>query len=181
MLLLFFHSYDHKFHFYTMLSSPSIHRSSWKCGVLRSWPPQNDSHVTGTATLTKTEGGGVRVELDLSGLPKADALYLSHIHPEGCAEGEPPEEGLHNGHLSDAMAGMEHAQQIEWALSEVRSGASGNGTSTTTLKHTSLVELLSGAGLMHVNVHAPGSGERSMIACANLYQGVSRYPRHNGA
>jgi uncharacterized protein (DUF305 family) len=132
--------------------------------------PQNGSHVTGTATLTNTEGGsGVRVKLDLSGLPKPNALYLSHIHPGSCAEGEPSEEAHHNGHPSDAMAGMEHAQEIEYALSGVQSDASGSGTSTTTLKHTSLVELLSGGGLMHVNVHAPGSGEPPVIACADLY------------
>jgi Domain of unknown function (DUF305) len=132
--------------------------------------PQHGSHVTGTATLTKAEGGGgVRVELHLNGLPKPNALYLSHIHPGSCAEGEPPEEGHHNGHAMAGMAGMEHAQQIEWALSEVHSDASGSGTSTTTLEHTSLVELLSGGGLRHVNVHAPGSGEPPVIACANLY------------
>ena len=135
--------------------------------------PQNGFHATGTATLTKTEGGGggVRVELHLSGLPKPNALYLSHIHPGSCAEGEPPqeEEGHHNEHATGQMSVMEHAQQIEWALSEVKADASGNGTSTTTLNHTSLADLLSGGGLRHVNVHAPGSGNPPVIACANLY------------
>ena len=132
---------------------------------------QHGSHLSGTATLTKTQGGGVRVTLRLSGLPKPNALYLSHIHPGACAEGEPPEEtGHHHGERgAGAMAGMEHAREIEWALNEVRSDASGNGTSTTTLEHTSLVELLSGGGLRHLNVHAPGSGDPPVIACANLY------------
>ena len=133
--------------------------------------PQHGSHVSGTAILANTAQGGVRVEVDASGLPKPNTLYLSHIHPGSCAEGEPPEEtGHHHGeHGAGAMAGMEHAREIEWALNEVRSDASGNGTSTTTLEHTSLVELLSGGGLRHLNVHAPGSGDPPVIACANLY------------
>jgi hypothetical protein len=43
--------------------------------------PQNGSHASGTVTLTEA-GGGVRVELNLNGLPKPNTFYLAHIHPD---------------------------------------------------------------------------------------------------
>lgn len=41
--------------------------------------PSHDSGVSGTATLTKT-GGGVRVRLDVRGLPKDGVEHMAHIH-----------------------------------------------------------------------------------------------------
>jgi uncharacterized protein (DUF305 family) len=127
--------------------------------------PQNGSQVRGTAALTKTEAGGVRVELSLSSLPKPETMYLAHIHPGTCAEGEHEVEGAHQ----HGEHGAASAQEIEWPLSQVQSDAQGNGTSTTTLDNTSMADLFTTGGLKHLNVHAAGSGDPPVLACTNLY------------
>jgi len=50
--------------------------------------PANGSGTSGSATLSKTKGGGVKVVLDVSGLPDHGAMYLAHIHPGTCGEEE---------------------------------------------------------------------------------------------
>jgi len=140
--------------------------------------PQNGSHVTGTAALTKTEGGGgVRVEANVTGLPKPNTMYLSHIHPGSCAEamvGGVEEEGAHHeeGH-NHAEHGAAHGAaigaEIEYPLSGVQSDAQGRGTSITTLNDLSMTDLFTTGGLKHINVHAAGSGNPPVLACAELY------------
>jgi len=126
--------------------------------------PQNASHTTGTATLIEA-GGGVRIELNVSGLPEPDTMYLSHIHPGTCAEvGGVEEEGAHHEESHEHGA----AQEIERPLSQIQSDAQGHGSSTTTLKDASMEKLFSGE-LKHVNVHAAGSGNPPILACAELY------------
>src|SRR5215212_6957022 len=48
--------------------------------------PANGSGTTGTATLSKADGGGVKVVLKVSGLPSSGTMYLAHIHPGTCTE-----------------------------------------------------------------------------------------------
>jgi hypothetical protein len=123
--------------------------------------PEGDSGVGGTATFEDVSKGS-RVRLELRGLPKPDAFYLAHIHPGTCAQGEQEEEKDHAGH-----GGAGAAEKIEWPLMPVRSGTHGDGSSTTTLKSTTTEELFSGRP-KHVNVHAAGSGNPPVLACANL-------------
>jgi hypothetical protein len=118
--------------------------------------------VGGTATFRRVHNGGVVVKLELHNLPKPNAFYLAHIHPGTCAQGEQEEEVGHGEH-GGAAAGKE----IEWPLSPVRSGTRGGGSSATTLEHTSMEDLFSGHS-KHVNVHAVGSGNPPVLACANL-------------
>ena len=127
--------------------------------------PNNGSGVRGTATFRGAHNGGaVLVKLKLHNLPKANAFYLAHIHPGTCAQGEQEEE--EEGH-GEQHKGAAAAKEIEWPLLPVRSGTHGNGSSTTTLKHTSMEKLFSGHS-KHVNVHAVGSGNPPVLACANL-------------
>jgi uncharacterized protein (DUF305 family) len=144
-------------------------------GMLRDWvgdsaelelKPQSGSHVTGTATLTEAGGEGVRVELSLSGLLKPDTTYLAHIHPGTCSEGE--ESADHEEGHEHAEHGSAAGEEIEWPLSEVQSDAQGHGSSTTMLKDTSMERLFTGE-LKHLNVHAAGSGDPPVLACAELY------------
>jgi uncharacterized protein (DUF305 family) len=130
--------------------------------------PQNGSHTTGTATLTEA-GGGVRIELTLSGLPEPGATYLAHIHPDTCAEvvGQ-EEEGDHHEESHEHRGHGTSAHEIEWPLSQVQSDAQGNGTSTTTLRGASMEKLFTGE-LKHLNVHAAGSGNTPVLACGDLY------------
>ena len=131
---------------------------------------QNGSHTSGSATLTDA-GGGVRVKLNVSGLPEPDTSYLSHIHPGTCAEAVVEgveEEGNHYEESHKHGGHGTSSQEIEWPLSQVQSDAQGNGTSSTTLKDTSIEKLFSGE-LKHLNVHAAGSGNPPILSCADLF------------
>ena len=141
---------------------------------------KHDSGVSGTASFEDTSDGVV-VKLDLRGLPKPNTLYLAHIHPGTCAEGEGHE---HGGGHSEGEYGHEHggsshehgggthehgAAEIEYPLSQVKSDSEGRGSSTTTLGETSVEKLFSGAP-KHVNVHEAGSGNPPILSCADLKQ-----------
>jgi hypothetical protein len=126
--------------------------------------PINGSGVSGSATFRGVDDG-VAVKLALHNLPKPNAFYLAHVHPGTCAQGEAQREEEEE-HYHGEHAGAT-GQEIERPLSEVRSDAHGNGSSTTTLKHTEMEELFLGQ-LKHVNVHAGGSGNPPVLACADL-------------
>jgi uncharacterized protein (DUF305 family) len=129
--------------------------------------PQSGSHTKGSATLTEA-GEEVRVELRLRGLPKPDTMYLAHIHPGTCSEVEEGAEHEGEGHHERGGHGGAVGEEIEWPLSEVESDAQGHGSSTTTLKDTSMEQIFSGE-LKHLNVHVAGSGDPPVLACAELY------------
>ena len=121
---------------------------------------QNGSGTTGTATLSKSDGG-VRVVLEVSGLPSSGTTYLAHIHPGTCGEEEDGDEGHEHG----------ASEEIEFPLSPVQPDSKGNGSSTTVERGVTLEGLLSGDP-KHVNVHEPGSGEPPPVTCANLNEAV---------
>ena len=127
--------------------------------------PQSGSHTRGRATLTEAREG-VRVELRLGGLPKPDTMYLAHIHPGTCSEREA---GAEHKNVVHELRGHDGAaeEEIEWPLSEVQSDAQGHGSSTTTLKDASMERIFTGE-LKHLNVHAAGSGDPPVLACAEL-------------
>jgi hypothetical protein len=122
--------------------------------------PEGDSGVSGTASF-EDRSGGVLVKLDLRNLPKPNTLYLAHIHPGTCAE-EEKEGGEDHEHM-----GHKHSEEIEYPLSQVKSDSEGHGSSTTTLRETSVDKLFSG-GPKHVNVHEAGSGNPPVLTCADL-------------
>ena len=122
----------------------------------------NGSGTTGTATLSKAKGGGVKVVLKVSGLPKSGMMYLAHIHPGTCTEEE--QGGAEHGHSHHEHGASE---EIEYPLSPVYADEKGAGTSTTVVHHVTLEGLLSGDP-KHVNVHKPGPGEPPPVTCANL-------------
>jgi hypothetical protein len=126
--------------------------------------PQNGSGTTGSATLSKTDGG-VKVVLEVSGLPSSETTYLSHIHPGTCGEEEEEEHHEHGGHEHGA------SEEIEYPLTPVEPDAQGNGSSTTVVHDVTLEGLLSGDP-KHINVHAPGSGQPPPVTCANLNEAV---------
>lgn len=126
--------------------------------------PANGSGTKGTATLSKANGG-VKVVLEVSGLPSSKTMYLAHIHPGACAE----EGGAH----SSEHPGHEHGthEEIEYPLTPLQPDPKGNGSSTTVVRGVTLEGLLSGDP-MHVNVHEPGSGEPPPVTCANLNEAL---------
>jgi uncharacterized protein (DUF305 family) len=132
--------------------------------------PANGSGTKGTATLSKAEGGGVKVVLEVTGLPGSGKMYLAHIHPGTCSE---EEGGQEEGGAEHAHSHHEHGatEEIEYPLSPLYADAKGDGTSTTVVHDVTLEGLLSEAP-MHVNVHKPGSGEPPPVTCANLNEAL---------
>jgi hypothetical protein len=133
--------------------------------------PESNSGVSGTASFEDTSDG-VLVKLELRNLPKPNTFYLAHIHPGTCAEGETHE---HGGAHGEGEYGHEHgggthehgAAEIEYPLSQVKSDSEGHGSSTTTLRETSVDRLFS-AEPKYVNVHEAGSGDPPILSCADL-------------
>jgi hypothetical protein len=146
--------------------------------VMLNMHPEGNSGVSGTASFEDTSDG-VLIKLELRNLPKPDTLYLAHIHPGTCAEGETHE---HGGAHGEAEYGHEHGRsshehgggthehggaEIEHPLSQVKSDSEGRGSSTTTLGETSVHKLFS-AEPKHVNVHEAGSGNPPILSCSDL-------------
>jgi uncharacterized protein YceK len=131
--------------------------------------PANGSGTRGTATFSKAkaEGGGVKVVLKVTGLPRSGTMYLAHIHPGTCAE-EEEGGGAEQGHSHHEHGASE---EIEYPLTPVEPDAEGNGTSTTVLHHVTLEGLFSGEP-KHVNVHKPGPGEPPPVTCAGLSEAM---------
>src|SRR5215213_10626582 len=88
--------------------------------------PANGSGTTGTATLSKAEGGGVKIVLEVTGLPNSGTMYLAHIHPGTCTEAL---EGGAEHHSSHHEHGT--SKEIEYPLTPVEPDAGGSGTSKT--------------------------------------------------
>jgi uncharacterized protein (DUF305 family) len=128
--------------------------------------PANGSKTTGIATLSKAKGGGVKVVLKVTGLPRSGTMYLAHIHPGTCAEEEAG--GAEHGHSHHEHGTTE---EIEYPLSPVEPDTKGDGTSTTVVHNVTLEGLFSGEP-KHVNVHKPGSGEPPPVTCANLNEAL---------
>jgi uncharacterized protein (DUF305 family) len=127
--------------------------------------PQSGSHAKGSSTLTQVREG-VRVELRLGGLSKPGTMYLAHIHPGTCSEREAGAEHKEVNHEPGGHDGAVE-EEIEWPLTEVQSDTQGHGRSTTTLKDASMERIFTGE-LKHLNVHAAGSGDPPVLACAEL-------------
>jgi hypothetical protein len=140
--------------------------------------PEHHSGVRGTASFEDTSDGVV-VKLELRNLPKANTFYLAHIHPGTCAGGDTHEHGSAHG---EEGHGHEHGEgspehgggthehggaDIEYPLSQVKSDSEGHGSSTTTLRETSVDKLFS-AEPKYVNVHEAGSGDPPILSCADL-------------
>ena len=124
--------------------------------------PVDDSGVSGTATFEEV-AGGVRVELDVEGLPEAHTTYLAHVHPGTCGAESAEAEG-HEGHMD---TGGHTMAEIEIPLKPVESDSGGSGSSTTVLHDASVDGLFSGEP-RYLNVHAAGSGNPVPVACADL-------------
>ena len=140
--------------------------------------PEGNSGVSGTASFEDTSDG-VAVKLEVRNLPMHDTLYLAHIHPGTCAEGETHEPGGAHGEEGDGHehGGSSHEHgggthehggaKIEYPLSQVKSNSQGHGSSTTTLHETSVDKLFSGEP-KYVNVHEAGIGNPPILSCADL-------------
>ena len=116
--------------------------------------PSRDSGVSGTATLTDVEGG-VKVELNMRGLPEAGVEHINHIHGGGtCA---------------DDRAGR--TAPVTIPLNPVVAKEDGTGSATTTIEDVTLAELFGADEERFILLHAKteeGEGVPPGISCADL-------------
>lgn len=115
--------------------------------------PSRDSGVSGTATLTDTQGG-VEVKLDLKGFKEPGVQHLAHIHQGGtCA---------------DDRAGK--GAPVKYPLTSVEAKPDGTGSSTTVIKDVTVAQLFDGSAQRYINVHnkKTGDGVPPGVACADL-------------
>jgi hypothetical protein len=148
--------------------------------VVLKMQPEGNSGVSGTASFEDTSEG-VLVKLELSNLPRSNTFYLAHIHPGTCAQVETHEHGegeyghQHGGGGNPELGGGTHehgaSKEIEYPLSPVYADERGEGSSTTVLPKVAFDDLLF-EDPMHLNVHAPGSGDPPPVACANLNEAL---------
>ncbi len=107
---------------------------------------QNNSGVTGTATLSNVKGG-VQVVLSTMGEP-ADAMP-AHIHTGSCAKLDPAP---------------------KYALKSVTKGVDGSGqavgSSTTVVKGVTLAQLTSAP--YAINLHKSANDLKDYVACGDL-------------
>src|SRR5215213_6749770 len=118
--------------------------------------PSRDSGVSGTATLKDVEGG-VKVKLNMEGLPKEGVEHINHIHGGGtCA---------------DDRAGR--TAPVTIPLNTVVANADGTGSATTTIEDVTLDKLLGDDQHRFILLHAKvkkGQGVPPGISCADLPQ-----------
>lgn len=116
--------------------------------------PSRDSGVSGTATLTDVEGG-VRVQVNMKGLPEAGVKHINHIHGGGtCA---------------DDRAGR--TAPVTIPLNPVVAKEDGTGSATTTIEGVTLAELFGNDQDRFILLHAKteqGQGVPPGISCADL-------------
>jgi hypothetical protein len=116
--------------------------------------PSRDSGVSGTATLTDVEGG-VRVQLNMRGLPEAGAKHINHIHAGGtCA---------------DDRAGR--TAPVTIPLNPVVANEDGTGSATTTIEGATVAKLFGKDKDRFILLHAKtekGQGVPPGISCADL-------------
>lgn len=118
--------------------------------------PSRDSGVSGTATLTNVEGG-VKVELNMRGLPEAGVEHINHIHG--------------GGSCADDRAG--NTAPVTIPLNTVEAKEDGTGSATTTIQDVTLDKLFGGDQERFILLHAKtveGQGVPPGISCADLPQ-----------
>jgi Cu/Zn superoxide dismutase len=113
-----------------------------------------DSGVSGTATLEDVEGG-VRVTLEVQGLPEPGVKHINHIHAGGtCA---------------DDRAGR--TAPVTIPLKTIVAQEDGTGSATTTIKDVSVAQLFGEDKERFILLHAKaekGGGVPPGISCADL-------------
>jgi hypothetical protein len=122
-------------------------------GVTLQLTPSRDSGVSGTAALTDAEGG-VRVELNMRGLPEAGIEHINHLHEPGtCA---------------DDRAGNPAPATIP--LKIIVANDDGTGSAVTTLEDTSVDEIFDPNKERYLAFHSEVKEEPvpPVISCANI-------------
>ncbi len=118
--------------------------------------PSRDSGVSGTATLTDV-GEGVRVELNMRGLPEAGIEHINHFHAGGSCTAD------RAGNVAPATI----------PLKTVVAKEDGTGSGTTTLEDATLDSLFDPGKDRYIALHSEveeGQGVPPVISCADVVE-----------
>ena len=118
--------------------------------------PSRDSGVSGTATITDA-GEGVRVELNMRGLPKAGIKHINHFHAGGTCAAD------RAGNVAPATI----------PLKTIVAKGDGTGSATTTLEDVTLDELFDPDKRRYLALHSrteEGQGVPPVISCADVVE-----------
>ena len=122
--------------------------------------PSRDSGASGTATLTDVEEG-VRVELNIRGLPEAGIEHINHFHAGGTCTAD------RAGNVAPATI----------PLKTIVAKEDGTGSSTTTLEDATLDSLFDPGKDRYIALHSEveeGQGVPPVISCADVVEAVGR-------
>jgi hypothetical protein len=122
--------------------------------------PSRDSGVSGTATLTDV-GEGVRVELNMRGLPEAGVEHINHFHAGGSCTAD------RAGNVAPATI----------PLKTVVAKEDGTGSGTTTLEDATLDSLFDPGKDRYIALHSEveeGQGVPPVISCTDVVEAAGR-------
>jgi hypothetical protein len=118
--------------------------------------PSRASGVSGTATITDV-GGGVRVELNMRGLPRAGIKHINHFHAGGSCTAD------RAGNVAPATIPLE----------TIVARDDGTGSGTTTLEDVTLDQLFEPDKKRYLALHSKteeGQGVPPVISCADVVE-----------
>ena len=122
--------------------------------------PSRESGVSGTATITDV-GGGVRVELNMRGLPEAGTEHINHFHAGGSCTAD------RAGNVAPATI----------PLKTVVAKEDGTGSGTTTLEDVTVDKLFDPGKDRYLALHSEvekGQGVPPVISCADVVEAAGR-------
>ena len=122
--------------------------------------PSRDSGVSGTATITDV-GGGVRVELNMRGLPEAGTEHINHFHAGGSCTAD------RAGNVAPATI----------PLKTVVAKEDGTGSGTTTLEDVTVAKLFDPSKDRYLALHSEvekDEGVPPVISCADVVEAAGR-------
>ena len=118
--------------------------------------PSRDSGVSGTATMTDV-GEGVRVELNMRGLPETGVEHINHFHAGGTCTAD------RAGNVAPATI----------PLKTVVANEDGTGSGVTTLEDATLDSLFDPGKDRYIALHSEveeGQGVPPVISCADVVE-----------
>jgi hypothetical protein len=116
--------------------------------------PSRDSGVSGTATITEA-GEGVKVELNMRGLPEAGIEHINHFHAGGTCTAD------RAGNVAPATI----------PLKTIVAKEDGTGSATTLLEDVTLDSLFDPDKKRYIALHSEvekGQGVPPVISCADV-------------
>ena len=122
--------------------------------------PSRDSGVSGTANITEA-GDGVKVELNMRGLPEAGIEHINHFHSGGTCTAD------RAGNVAPATI----------PLKTIVAKEDGTGSATTTLEDVTLNSLFDSDKKRYIALHSEvekGQGVPPVISCADVVEAAGR-------